>query len=131
MVQRTVIGPFGARKLGPGVWQLTTGVSSGAEIYLQGVAPEAGDALQDASLASLRFEWHATAVRVSLTGANGIRHMNIVSAIIHEPKAALYQGLPLASFDAAARRFWRRVFLLMQVPGGRFLLRFIARRNRA
>ncbi len=131
MVERTVIGPFDARKLRAGVWRLTTGVSSGAEIYLHGVGPEADDAFQDASMVSLRFEWRATAVTVSLTGANGIRHMSVVGAIIHEPKAALYQGLPLASFDAAARRFWRRVFLLMHIPGGRFLLRFVARRNRA
>jgi len=52
------------------------------------------------------------------------------NAIIHEPLTRLYEGLPLASFDPAARRFWRRVFRLVRIPGGRHLLRFIARRSR-
>jgi len=34
----------------------------------------------------------------------------------------LYAALPLAQFDRRARRFWRRVFLLVRIPGGRSLL---------
>lgn len=130
MVQRTVIGPFSASKLGAGLWRLTTVASSGAEVLLQGVGPE-GDALQDPGIGSLRFEWQATAVKLAIIGAAGIRHMDICGAIIHEPKPSVYERLPLASFDASARQFWRRVFLLMRIPGGRLLLRFMSRRNRA
>jgi hypothetical protein len=43
----------------------------------------------------------------------------------------LYEALPLAGFDATARRFWRRVFLLVRLPGGRYLLRLIAQRKRS
>ena len=35
--------------------------------------------------------------------------------------------LPLAQFDQKAKRFWGRVFRLMRIPGGRYLLRFLAR----
>jgi hypothetical protein len=38
--------------------------------------------------------------------------------------------LPLVSFDDKARRFWRRVFRLVRIPGGRHLLGVLARRNR-
>jgi hypothetical protein len=52
------------------------------------------------------------------------------SASIQEPQNALYERLPLASFDARAQRFWRRVFLLARLPGGAALLRALARRRR-
>jgi hypothetical protein len=38
--------------------------------------------------------------------------------------------LPLVVLDAAARRFWGRVFLIARLPGGRRLLRWIAQRTR-
>jgi hypothetical protein len=44
---------------------------------------------------------------------------------VHEPLQDLYEGLPLASIDADARRFWRRVFRLVRLPGGRYLLRLL------
>jgi hypothetical protein len=37
----------------------------------------------------------------------------------------LYESLPLVSIDADARRFWRRVFRLVRIPGGRFLLKIL------
>jgi hypothetical protein len=39
----------------------------------------------------------------------------------------LYESLPLVSIDANARRFWRRVFRLVRIPGGRFLLKLLTR----
>ncbi len=38
----------------------------------------------------------------------------------------LYDSLPLVKFDADARRFWRRVFGLVRIPGGRYLLKFLS-----
>jgi hypothetical protein len=38
----------------------------------------------------------------------------------------LYEALPLARFDAKARRFWGRVFWLVRMPGGRSLLKYFA-----
>jgi hypothetical protein len=51
-------------------------------------------------------------------------------AIVHEPLPKLYAELPLAGFDERARRFWRRVFRLVRIPGGRHLLGVLARRPR-
>jgi hypothetical protein len=35
----------------------------------------------------------------------------------------------LAEFDAGARVFWKRVFRLLRIPGGRYLLGWITRRG--
>ena len=76
------------------------------------------------------IEWHA--------GRGGTEHdlrpssrrsVQTHSAIVHEPLARLYEALPLAELDAKARRFWRRVFRLVRIPGGRYLLLAMARRN--
>jgi hypothetical protein len=52
------------------------------------------------------------------------------TVIVHEPLANLYAALPLATLDANARRFWRRVFTLVRIPGGRHLLGILGRRRR-
>jgi hypothetical protein len=53
--------------------------------------------------------------------------VEVTAAIVHEPLGNLYESLPLASIDANARRFWRRVFRLVRIPGGRYLLRLLTR----
>ena len=52
------------------------------------------------------------------------------SAIVHEPLPFLYEALPLASVDAKHRRFWRSIFRIVRIPGGRYLLGVLARRRR-
>lgn len=131
MQRRTVAGPFTTRRVGSGVWQLSAGGAPSADIYLWGAAPQASEALQGPGIASLAIEWHAGGAEVMLTGAHAVRRLSVAGATIHEPQGRLYESLPLASFDTAAKRFWRRVFRLMRLPGGRLFLRFIARRNRA
>ncbi|HMH88482.1 MAG TPA: hypothetical protein VK523_07555, partial [Steroidobacteraceae bacterium] len=65
--------------------------------------------------------------KVLLTFMSGDRVATVeaASAIVHEPLEHLYESLPLVSIDADARRFWRRVFRLVRLPGGRFLLRIL------
>jgi hypothetical protein len=99
-------------------------------VYLRGAAPEASKLLSDTRITALEFEWRADAVMVSITGAGGTRHFKSESAFIHTPAAQLYDSLPLASFDARAQRFWKRVFRLIRIPGGRLVLGAIARRRR-
>jgi hypothetical protein len=123
-------GPFSATKLNAGVWQLTKDVPDGARVYLHGAAPEASKYLGAMRITALEFEWRIEGVIVRVTGAAGVRHFKSESVLIHEPKARLYESLPLASFDAAAQRFWKRVFRLIRIPGGRLLLGAIARRRR-
>ena len=81
-------------------------------------------------ITALEFEWRMEGVMVSLTGASGVRHFKSESVVVHTPAMRLYDSLPLASFDAAAQRFWKRVFCLIRIPGGRLLLGVIARRRR-
>jgi hypothetical protein len=128
MTPQTVPGPFSAANLRPGVWQLTTDPVSGPEIHVLGAGPEAAELLQQVS--RVRVEWRADGVLLELSGVHGARYLRARGAIIHQPQPRLYESLPLSNFDAAAQRFWRRVFLLIRLPGGRRLLRFMARRNR-
>jgi hypothetical protein len=61
--------------------------------------------------------------------SGGVRIISVGSVLLHEPQPRLYEALPLAGFDAKAQRFWRRVFTIMRIPGGRFMLRFFTRRR--
>ncbi len=130
---RTVSGPFSARKLRPGLWHLYSEASVGPELFLDGVGVEADELLQGGPFAALRLEWLADEVTVTLAGVNGVVgrvcQLPARSAVLHEPKPRLYEALPLADFDSGAKRFWNRVFSLLRIPGGRYLLRFIARRR--
>jgi hypothetical protein len=128
--RRTVCGPFQTRDLGSGAWRLSTGAAAGPEIYLTGTEPKAAESLRGASSSAVAFDWRDDGVLVTLTTARGTAALKARNAIIHEPLTNLYAGLPLASFDDAARRFWRRVFRLVRIPGGRYLLELIARRSR-
>jgi hypothetical protein len=62
-----------------------------------------------------------------MTSAEQLRTIRAQSVIVHEPLARLYEALPLVTLDAKARRFWRRVFRLVRIPGGRHLLGALAR----
>jgi hypothetical protein len=129
-MQRRLAGLFVGRDLGDGAWVLTTGATSGPEIYLRGMEPGAAQVLTGESIDTVTVEWHAEGVTLALRRGGGVGYLRARSAIVHEPKSRLFDHLPLASFDIAARRFWRRVFRLTRLPGGRYLLGFMARRNR-
>jgi hypothetical protein len=128
--RRTVCGRFEVRDLGSGAWHLSTGAAAGPEIYLTGTEPLAAASLRGAVASAVAIDWRDDGVLVALTTAEGTAALQARNALIHEPLTSLYAGLPLASFDDAARRFWRRVFRLVRIPGGRHLLGLIARRSR-
>ena len=75
----------------------------------------------------VRIEWGG-ATLLTLGSARGDRSRRVQDVVVHEPRGHLYDALPLARFDDPARRFWRRVFTLVRLPGGRFLLGLLARR---
>jgi hypothetical protein len=130
VTRRSFPGPFSAARLNSRLWQLTAEVPDGARVYLHGAGPEASKLLADTRITALEFEWRTEDVMVSMTGANGVRHFKSENVLIHEPKTRLYDSLPLASFDTHAQRFWKRVFRLIRIPGGRLALVAIARRRR-
>ncbi len=127
---RTLAGRFAIHELGSGVWHMATGEGDGPDIYLVGADSEAARTARDANISGVALEWRDRDVLVTLTLLDGPKVVQARAALIHEPFGRLYQSLPLAQFDGAARRFWRRVFALVRIPGGRHLLKFMARRRR-
>jgi len=123
-------GTFVTRNLGQGAWRLSRGEPGRIDVLLQGVEPRAAEALRPPSVGDIDIEWRADAVLLTMTSAQRRMVIEAHGAIVHEPLARLYEGLPLAVLDAKARRFWRRVFRLVRIPGGRFLLGIVARRSR-
>jgi hypothetical protein len=109
---------------------LTTGASGSAEIYLSGVDRDAFAALDGSTPRAVTVAWTAAGATVTLISPGASTQFKSRTVTIHEPRPQLYQGLPLVVLDAAARRFWRRVFFIARIPGGRRLLRWIAQRTR-
>jgi hypothetical protein len=116
-IERTLTGAFRAKHLAADAWQLTAGGEGSAEIYLSGVDRDAFAVLDRTTPSAVTVARATTQIRSR-------------TATIHEPRPELYQGLPLVVMDDAAKRFWRRVFLIARIPGGRRLLRWIAERSR-
>ncbi len=123
-------GTYLAQDLGRDAWRLTRSASPAVDVFLRGTAPGAAEVLRSGAVTGIGIEWRAGAVLLTLTSAERVRTIKAQSAIVHEPRPQLYAALPLAAFDAAAQRFWRRVFRLARIPGGRYLLKILARRRR-
>jgi hypothetical protein len=126
--QRTIEGSFSVSELGAGAWQLTS-ASAGGDIYVLGAEPNAGDLLRAEHLRAVSIAWQSDGATLTLLRPEGHQYLRSRTATIHEPLARLYDGLPLVRLDDRARRFWRRVFRLVRIPGGRRLLGLIARRS--
>src|SRR5580698_3839280 len=124
-------GRFLARPLSPGLWLLTRAQPPALEFLVRGVELDAAQALSLANCAGLSLEWQDSGVLLRFSSATQNSGIEARSATIHEPRPRLYEGLPLAVFDASAKRFWRWVFRIVRIPGGRHLLRVLARRSRS
>jgi len=129
-MRRNFPGTFVARDLDRGTWRLSRREPAPMDILLKGAQSGAADAFRPPVVSDIELEWQDGAVLMNMTsGQRGIS-IKMRSAIVHEPRARLYDVLPLAGFDPKARRFWRRVFTLVRIPGGRYLLGVLARRSR-
>jgi hypothetical protein len=128
-MRRNLPGPFVARNIGVGSWRLARGHPKPIDVILRGAQPEAEEALSRFEAENLDIEWDATTVALTMTSA-GRRHTVVArSALVHEPLTHLYDALPLADVDEKTKRFWRRVFRMIRIPGGRYLLGVLARRS--
>jgi hypothetical protein len=125
-IERSFSGEFSARDLGS--WVLTGAEPGGAEIHLVGVQPEAARFLAGARATRVALRWTGDGVLATLVTAAGAKDFKARAATVHEPLPRLYECLALPRLDGRARRFWRRVFLLVRIPGGRRLLGLVARR---
>lgn len=100
------------------------------DVRLRGEDQHAAEAFRTGRIRDLDIEWSDSAAVIRLTSEGRRMTLMMRSAIVHEPLPQLYDPLPLAVYDASARGFWRRVFRLVRIPGGRHLLGFLARRRR-
>jgi hypothetical protein len=129
-MRRKLPGTFLTRDLGEGAWQLSRAEAAPIDVFLRGAEFGAADSLRSPFVRDIDIEWRAETVVLTMTSAEQRRTVEAHSAIVHEPLARLYEALPLVNLDAKARRFWRRVFRLVRIPGGRYLLGALARRTR-
>jgi hypothetical protein len=129
-MRRNLPGTFLPQDLDAGSWRLSRNEPAAADLFLRGTDPRANEVLQATAVSDIEVEWRAESVELTLTSGARRRTLHAQSVIVHEPLIRLYETLPLVSLDEKARRFWRRVFLLVRIPGGRYLLRILAHRSR-
>ena len=129
-MRRNFSGSCSARFAGDGTWRITRTQPHETEIIIAGADPLSAQAC-GTTLHDLGIEWQGQRVLLTMMSAAGrVATLEAASAIVHEPLDNLYAALPLAEFDGRARRFWRRVFLLVRIPGGRSLLGILAHASR-
>jgi hypothetical protein len=129
-MRRNLSGAFISQDHGDGAWQLIRSAPHETTVYVRDAQLDAARIFGSGRISDLGIEWREE--KALLTFISGDKPSSVVasSAIVHEPLSDLYAGLPLASIDADARRFWRRVFALVRLPGGRFLLKLLTRSRR-
>ncbi len=126
-LRRNFPGAFLPQDRGNGSWQLLRPAPHEISVFLRGAQQDAQRSFGTGPLHDLGIEWHADKVLLTFMSGERVASVEAASAIVHEPLEDLYERLPLAGIDADARRFWRRVFRLVRIPGGRFLLKALAR----
>jgi hypothetical protein len=124
-LRRNFSGAFMPQDLRNGAWQLTRAAPHDMQIFLRDAEHGAARAFGKTPIVDLGIEWHAAKVLLTFMSGDRVATVEAASAIVHEPLGHLYESLPLAGIDADARRFWRRVFRLVRIPGGRFLLKVL------
>ncbi|MEP6885770.1 MAG: hypothetical protein ABJC66_13565 [Gammaproteobacteria bacterium] len=129
-LRRNLSGTFMPRDVNQGAWRLLRSEPPAVEVLLRGAESGAVQALRPLIVGDIELEWQGETAAVTMTSAQQRITIKTRSAIVHEPLGALYDVLPLAGFDSKAKRFWRGIFRLVRIPGGRYLLGVLARRSR-
>jgi hypothetical protein len=124
-------GTFLKRNLGQGRWRLSRGEPEPVEVLVLGAAPPTGETSPALEVSDIDIEWRADSVWLRFVSEGRSIAVQAQGAIVHEPLPRLYAALPLARLEEPGRRFWRRVFRLVRIPGGRYLLGVLARRSHA
>jgi hypothetical protein len=126
--RRDIPGTFLTRNLREGAWRLSRSEPDPIDVFVRG-ADTAAEPLESRSVREVGIEWGTETAALTVTAAGRSRTVRARSAIVHEPLPHLYEVLPLATLDSKARRFWRTVFRVVRIPGGRLLLGALARRS--
>ena len=117
------------RNLGQGRWRLSRGEPEPVEVLVLGAAPPTAENSPALEVSDIDIEWRADSVGLRFVSEARSIAVQAQGAIVHEPLPRLYAALPLARLEEPGRRFWRRVFRLVRIPGGRYLLGILARRS--
>src|SRR5271165_827017 len=128
--RRNFSGAFLPQDCGNGAWRLSRALPHEIDVFLQGAERGAAKGFGAAPVLDLCIEWNTGSALLRFLTGDNVATVAAASAIVHEPLAHLYASLPLVRFDAGARRFWRRVFLLVRIPGGRYLLKLLTRSSK-
>ena len=124
-MRRNFSGAFMPQDRGNGAWQLTRAAPHDMEVLLRDAEHGAARAFGRTPIVDLGIEWHADRALLTFMSGDRVATVEAATVIVHEPLGHLYESLPLVSIDADARRFWRWVFRLVRIPGGRFLLKVL------
>ena len=129
-LQRSLIGEFRVKAVNKDCWRIDNLAPPHESLWLRGV--DAGAVPVPALFDRLNVVWR-TDGRIDVTLAAGSEALTVgaSAALLHEPRERLYDSLPLAPYTIETARFWRRVFRLVRIPGGRLLLSWLARRSRS
>jgi hypothetical protein len=128
-MQRSFSGEFVITELHLGTWQIDNRIAPYDKILVRGVQlPRSAVPVLPTAVSLV---W-TTGARVALTLADAAQSVTVAcsTALSHETAPALYRVLPLAEYTSERQRFWGRVFWLVRLPGGRLLLRLIAKLER-
>ena len=125
--RRNFSGAFLPQDRGNGAWQLSRPSPHEINVFLRDAEHGAEQSFATGPLLDLGIEWHDEKVLLTFISQERVASVAAASAIVHEPLEHLYERLPAVSIDADARRFWRRIFRLVRIPGGRYLLKLLAR----
>ncbi len=129
-LQRSLLGEFRLTPLSKDCWRIDNLAPPHESLWLRGV--DAGAAPVPPRFDRLTVVWRADGrIGVTLAAGNEALTVGASAALLHEPRERLYDSLPLPSYTIETARFWRRVFRLVRVPGGRLLLTWLARRSRS
>ena len=126
-LRRNFSGAFLPQDRGNGTWQLSRPAPHEINVFLRDAEHSAERSFATGPIIDLGIEWHDEKVLLTFMSEDRVASVEAASAIVHEPLERLYARLPMVSIDADARRFWRRVFRLVRIPGGRYLLKVLAR----
>ncbi len=129
-MRRNLPGTFVTRYLAQGSWRLSASDHTAVDVFLRGAGSQAAQILGTPNVREIAIEWSCNGVLLTVSSADPPNIVEAKSAIVHEPLPFLYEALPLASVDAKHRRFWRSIFRIVRIPGGRYLLGVLARRRR-
>jgi hypothetical protein len=114
-MRRNFSGAFVAHDRGDGTWQLTRAAPHEMAVILRDAERRAAHAFGAAPLLDLGIEWYPEKVLLTFISGNRVATVEATIAIVHEPLRHLYES------------FWRRVFRLVRIPGGRYLLKVLTR----